>query len=61
MNDQPALKLEPSSVKGTYQGLNKSAHDHLLKLTLNKFWGSLTLKLEDGKVVAMQEVRSIKP
>lgn len=59
---KPELKpVDKVTMEAGYQGVNKTTHHQILKLTLGRFYGSFNLKFEDGKVVAMQKVESIKP
>jgi hypothetical protein len=46
-------ELDPSRVEW--------ARLHLISLTKHKFWGSLTLKFEDGKVVHAMKTENLKP
>jgi hypothetical protein len=60
--EQATLFDRPMSTVGDqYYGLNKSTLDHIVKLTMENFFGSLTLKFENGKIVNIKKETNIKP
>jgi hypothetical protein len=44
-----------------YVGLNKSTLDFIVKLTETNFFGTVEIKFDGGKVVHINQTRSIKP
>jgi hypothetical protein len=40
---------------------NSNIFEYLRQLSVERFWGSVTLKFERGEVVHLREERSLKP